>query len=307
MAPERTNSGHADYRPPPDDHPDTRPFLCIPYWTQPVAPATTWDTGDVRPLPNAVVPYLCESIKASQYSPGEELRVTVAVRNSGGGNSAAIATVVVYWADPTTGFSTLNFFGATTVAVLPTRLTPDTTVTSELAATIPATAPQHICLLAVVSHPQDRAGTAFDPAGDRHWAQHNLIAAAVAPGAPTLIPFKVANPFNTDAEIVLRVGPADRQRAEQVAHHLDRTAAETSALLRLLDSAGKEIGEPGDTVVEVIPMPARGETDRQILVEVTSDLHAGTAVVIEALIDAYGARQRGVNAGGLGMVLIPPD
>jgi hypothetical protein len=64
-----------------------------------------------------VISWECPGIHASPYSPGEQLQVTVDVRNSGGGSATVIATVVVYWADPTVGFSNPTFFAATTVAV----------------------------------------------------------------------------------------------------------------------------------------------------------------------------------------------
>src|SRR4051812_40615837 len=84
---------------------DTRPHLCIPYWNAALGAGGTWDTGDVRPLPGSVVSYLCDSIHAGPYTPGQPLDVVVDVRNAGGGNAASIATVVVYWADPTAGFA----------------------------------------------------------------------------------------------------------------------------------------------------------------------------------------------------------
>ncbi|MGH9264737.1 MAG: hypothetical protein ACRD1D_08590, partial [Acidimicrobiales bacterium] len=203
-----------------EGHPDTRPYLCIPYWSSFVPGGGSWDTGDQRPLPGAVVSWLCDSIHAGPYRPGEPLDVTVDVRNSGGGNSASVATVVVYWSDPTVGFAKPRFFAASAVAVPPSRTVPGSTRTPTMTAVIPPTAPAHICLLVAVSHAQDRAGTTCDPVGDRHWAQRNLQAVPVAPGAPALLPFLVANPFDEETALELQVGPADWAHAEIVAAQL---------------------------------------------------------------------------------------
>jgi hypothetical protein len=42
-----------------EGQPDTRPYFCIPYWTNPLTPGGHWDTGQQRPLPSSVVFYLC--------------------------------------------------------------------------------------------------------------------------------------------------------------------------------------------------------------------------------------------------------
>jgi hypothetical protein len=287
-----------------EGQPDTRPYFCIPYWTKPLTPGGHWDIGQERPLPSSVVFYLCESIQASNYTPGEELHVTVAVRNSGGGNSASIATVVVYWADPTAGFAKLNFFGATTVAVMPDRITPTTATTPTMTATIPADAPQHICLLAIVSHPQDKAGTVYDPVGDRHWAQRNLVSVSVAPGAPALVPFKLANPFPDEAELILQVAPADRQRAAIVARSLGLENVDPRPTLRLLDEEGSEIGEAGEAVVQRFPLEGRGQRGLQVMVELTDDIRPGTTGTVEALV--LDSQHEGRVVGALGIALRSP-
>src|SRR4051794_92487 len=78
-----------------DGQPDTRPFLCIPYWTAPIAAGGSWDSGHDRPLPESVVSYACAAVHVGPYVPGEPLEVSVDVHNSGGGNSDQIATVAV--------------------------------------------------------------------------------------------------------------------------------------------------------------------------------------------------------------------
>ena len=170
--------------PPADETPDPRPYLCIPYWTAPLTPGGGWDTGQKRDLPASVVSYLCPSIHAGAYTPGGPLDVTVDIRNSGDGSATSIATVVVYWADPTVGFAHPHFFAATTVPVPPSRNAPMTVTTNILTATIPPDAPPHICLIVAVSHPQDPAETICNPVKYRHWAQRNLVHAVAAQGAP---------------------------------------------------------------------------------------------------------------------------
>ena len=163
-----------------------------------------------RPLPGSVISYLCDAIHASPYTPGDPLEVVVDIRNSGGGSSASVATVVVYWADPTVGFAKPTFFAASSVAVPPSRSAPSVTSTAVMRATIPATAPPHICLLVMASHPQDPAGKVADPVGDRHWAQRNLVAVTVAPGAPALIPFAGREPVRRGWRLRASRGPGRR-------------------------------------------------------------------------------------------------
>lgn len=282
---------------------DTRPYLCIPYWTAPLG-GGTWDTGNVRPLPGAVVSYLCDAIHAGPYTPGQPLDVTVDVRNSGGGNAAAVVTVVMYWADPTAGFAKPKFFSACAVAVPPTRTTPGSTPTPRMTAMIPATAPAHVCLLVAVSHPQDGAGTVCDPVGDRHWAQRNIQAAAVAPGAPALMPFTAGNPFAREGEFVLQVAPADRRRAVLVARELGAEAGDAPANLRLLDAGGAELGEAGREVRVSVGLGPREERAFQMLAEVGGDLPRGQTIVLEAILfDRSGERV----TGSLGLVLTAPE
>lgn len=286
--------------------PDTRPYLCIPYWTKPLTAGGQWDTGQQRPLPSKVVYYLCESIQASAYTPGEELNVTVAVRNSGGGNSASIATVVVYWADPTAGFAKLKFFAATTVAVLPDRTTGKTAITPTMTAKIPADAPDHICLLALVSHPQDKAGTAYDPVGDRHWAQRNLTSVSVASGAPAIVPFKLGNPFDHEAELDIFMAAADRIRAAVVATSLGLEASAVRPTLRLLDEAGAQLAEPGESIRRRFGLGARDQIALQIMIEVDERIDAGTASTVEILVLDPSADQEEIRiVGALGIALLP--
>ncbi|MEU0501927.1 hypothetical protein [Nocardia sp. NPDC005998] len=189
--------------PPNDERPfDSRPHFVIPYWnsTDLTKPG---DDGDVRPVPaNKAVWYLCESIHASPYQPGQQLDVTVDIANYGGANTPSIAQVTVWWSDPTAGFvvGPDNLIGYRTVDVPPRGGRNTTLVMSKV---IPPSAPNHICLLARVSHQYDRAGVVVDPVNDRHWAQRNLVAAAAQPGVPVVLPFLVGNPFQETTEFLV--------------------------------------------------------------------------------------------------------
>lgn len=286
-----------------EGHPDIRPFLTIPYWSSPVSGGSAWDTGVDRPLPGSVVSYLCDAVHTSPYTPGDPLEVVVDVRNSGGGSSASVATVVVYWADPTVGFAKPTFFAATSVAVPPTRSAPGATSTQVMRATISASAPPHICLLVMVSHPQDPAGKAADPVGDRHWAQRNLVAVAAAPGAPALIPFLVANPFAQAGGFTLLVAPADERHLRGVADAMGSEPTQLDVTIRLLDEGGGEVTDPGSLVRAILELGALERRAFQVLLEPAGEVGAGRAAVYElTLLDETGER----IVGSLGLVLTSP-
>ncbi|MQA35908.1 hypothetical protein [Modestobacter roseus] len=283
---------------------DTRPYLCLPYWTTPLTPGGRWDDGAQRPLDTtAVTSWLCDAVHAGPYTPGQPLEVSVDVRNSGGGNSAAMATVVVYWADPTVGFGKPTFLAATVVPVPPSRTTPAVTRTPTMRGTIPAGAPDHVCLLVAVSHPQDRAGTVCDPVGDRHWAQRNLTAAPVAPGAPALLPLAVANPLAEEAAFLLVVRRVDGERARRVAAETGTVPGEGALLVRLLDSDGAQVGRGGRSAHLDLGLGPREQRRFSLLVEVGSDLEPGVSLGLEAeLFEQSGERV----VGSLGMALVGP-
>ena len=286
-----------------EGHPDTRPFLTMPYWSTPVAGGSPWDAGVDRPLPGSVISYLCDAIHASPYTPGDPLEVVVDIRNSGGGSSASVATVVVYWADPTVGFAKPTFFAASSVAVPPSRSAPSVTSTAVMRATIPATAPPHICLLVMASHPQDPAGKVADAVGDRHWAQRNLVAVTVAPGAPALIQFVVANPFAEAGGFALLVGPADERHLRGVADAIGREPTQLDATVRLLDEQGAPLTDPGNQVRTGLELGALERRAFQILVDVAGEVPAGRAAAYEVtLLDQNDDR----IAGSLGLVLTGP-
>ncbi|WP_433303961.1 hypothetical protein ACQP2F_13510 [Actinoplanes sp. CA-030573] len=290
----------------PDDHPsDIRPYLCIPYWTTPLTPGGKWDDGDRKALPPQVVSYACESIRTTAYQPGKPIEISVDVRNSGGGNGAAVATVVVYWADPSVGFTKPTFLTATGVAVPVTRTTPGLTTTAPpMKATIPATAPNHVCLLVCVSHPQDRAGLACDPIHDRHWAQRNLMAVPAAPGAPAIVPFAAGNPYAEERIYRLAFGPVDEWRQRQVAEASGIEPSDIRAQVRLLDEDGAAVSEPGERTEVRLRLGPLEQRRFQALFELPADLPPGRGAAVEAALDD--GQDQG-PAGSLGVVLVPPE
>jgi hypothetical protein len=285
-----------------EEQPDSRPYLCIPYWTTPITDNGRWDIGRQRALPSQVVSYACESIHPGPYVPGTPLDVVIDVRNSGGGNGAAVATVVVYWADPTVGFAKPNFFAAATVAVPPNRMGPEVVSTGTMTAVIPASAPPHVCLLAVVSHPQDRAGKVADPINDRHWAQRNLLAVAGAPGAPVIVPFSAANPRLGPELLQLRAGQVDDERARAAAAAVGTSPADTAVTVRLLDEHGAALTGAGPIAAVALELAGLERREFQLLVEVEGDIAPGTSVGVEILgITRDG---EGETVGSLGVAVV---
>jgi hypothetical protein len=128
----------------PDKGPDdTRPYLCIPYWETPLVPGNPVDIGQLRPLPAAVISWECPGIHTTPYVPGQDLQVTVDVRNSGLGSATAVATVLV--CGPIQRLdSRADFFGATTVTHLQCATMVTGYVSATLSGVIPASAPNHV-------------------------------------------------------------------------------------------------------------------------------------------------------------------
>jgi hypothetical protein len=232
--------------------------LCIPYWEVPRFPGDRVDVGLLRPLPADVVSWECPGIHASPYLPGDQLQVTVDVRNSGGGSATVIATVVVYWADPTVGFVKPSFFGAASVVAPPMRdpMAPGF-VSATVSGIIPASAPNHICLLAYVTHSLDQAKPVIDPFHDRHWAQRNLVAVSQK-ASPLIVPFNAANPFTTPGVFALHVRTLDRRALEHLAFRMRLEPSDVQARLRLLDGLGRPVTEgAGEARVQLTLDPQR--------------------------------------------------
>jgi hypothetical protein len=284
---------------------DTRPYLCIPYWEAPRFSGDSVDIGQSRPLPSGpppsgVISWECPGIHASPYSPGKPLQVTVDVRNSGGGSATVLATVVVYWAEPTAGFAKPTLFGATTVAA-PTMRDPSAPgfVTVTLSGAIPATASNHICLLACVTHSLDLAGTAPDPISDRHWAQHNLI--AVSPTAyPIHVPFIVANPFASEHVFALRVRSLDRRSLEALSFRRNLEPGEGQIRVRLMDGVGRSLTDRSNDAQIMLALGPQGRHRYALRFEVEPGPSPHQVLAVEVLL--YAGRDQERLVGSLGIV-----
>ncbi|HKO92822.1 MAG TPA: hypothetical protein VJU61_16820 [Polyangiaceae bacterium] len=293
------------------------PSLFIPYWTKPLANGLPRDDGTVRPLPDdvasGVVGWLCPSIQTTEYTPGADLTVRVEVGNTGGGSASSLAIVSVWWSEPHAAFSKsdLKLLGTVTIAVPPrgqTRVSPAITG-------VIATASEHVCVLARVTHPLDALDPAhqppIDPHGSRHWAQRNLLHASPST-KPMTFPFLVGNPFQREEEFELRVRPVGEATLGDLARMVgadpvilqDIRAAfvDTRDLIR---SATREVRESHSLVlgagvtrslavsIELSEMPSRGEFSAfQILQYRRGDrrIVGSLGVIVEADGNAYDRR-----------------
>ncbi len=277
---------------------DTRPFLCIPYWETPFFPGGAVDIGQLRPLPAGVVSWMCPGIRATPYVPGQEIEVTVDVRNSGHGSATVVATIVVYWADPTVGFAKPNFLGVATVAA-PTMRDPmkPEVASATLRGVIPASAPAHVCLLANVTHSLDRSPPVIDPIGDRHWAQHNLVAVSSVT-TPIILPFIVANPLEAKGVFELKVRQLDRIELEQLALRLKLEPGEASIRTRLVDGVGRSVVEAARDGVSKIALGSRRQRRYSLILDMQHALPASDVLALEITL-SHGER----SVGSLGVVL----
>jgi len=172
-----------------DEPNDQRPYLCIPYWTEPLADATPPDDGQVRPLPNegasGVQASLCPGINGGYFfSRLAPCQVSVLVRNTGGGNGDALAIVRLWWIAhprgrdqlPVSDLARATFLGFEQIAVPPRG---GTSATQFFSLQVPdADNVNRISLIACVSHFLDKAPPLVDSIGsDRHWAQRHLVLA----------------------------------------------------------------------------------------------------------------------------------
>jgi hypothetical protein len=273
---------------------DARPHFVIPYWSS-TGPNDPGDNGDIRPVPNNVVWYLCPGIHVSPYQPGEDLEVTVDIGNFGGANTSSIAQVTVWWAEPSSGF-----------VVTPDKLIGYTTVevdgrgghesTGTMVKKIPSTAPDHICLLARVSHQYDRAGTTVDPINDRHWAQRNLVAVPAQTGTQFVLPFLAGNPFGEEFEFVVLAEPASEERFRGLSEAVRAHPVLLDARLTVAE------GEDGEGVEVLRLALGPGEQRRlRVMVDLSSEVGPGEFGAVEV----SQRRDDGERiVGGLGIVLI---
>ena len=189
------------------DSPAVSTFLVIPYF-----PGDRGRPTIERPLSSSIVSWLCPSLVVNGepgknvFQRGAPVSVTVDVSNWGAGTAAAPVQVQVWWADPSTAFTTKTLLGQSVVAV-PTggkaRRCPP------IVGIIPTSAPPHVCLLAHVSSPLDVAapGSPINPVTDRRWAQLNITEITTTVGRRFQLMVWAGNPLARAATFSVTVQP----------------------------------------------------------------------------------------------------
>jgi hypothetical protein len=301
MANDEPNDGHGRG----EDEESVSTYLVIPYFA-----GDRGRPGLERPLGSSIVWWLCPSIIVNDqpgkntFQRGVPTKITVDVANWGSGTAAAPVHVQVWWADPTTGFTTKQRFGQAVLAV-PTgggrRRSPP------MVGIIPTSAPPHVCLLANVSSPLDSASVTApaDPVGDRHWAQLNLTEVSTSFGQPFQLMIWVGNPFDHEATFEVTVRP------------LAEEAFGTLARLRSTEIVGIQEGtfalwegRRGDE------QPTRGEFARHRLTlepgrrravhiagELPFELEPGTEAAFEIVQTHHGDEEEPHAVGAFGVVV----
>jgi hypothetical protein len=283
----------------------SRPYLCIPYWETPRFAGDPVDIGQVRSLPAGVTSWDCPGIHTTVYVPGQDLQVTVDVRNSGLGSATVVATVLVYWADPTVGFAKPSFFGATTVAA-PTMRDPMVPgfVSATLNGVIPASAPNHVCLLVCVTHSLDVAKAAADPIGDRHWAQRNLLSVATKL-SPIIVSFLVANPFETQDMFDLQARTLNLRELELFAMRMKFEPSESQPRMQLLDDQGRPVSDLGREAQTRLALSPHGRRRYSMVLHVEQHMPAHQLTAVEVILYQNKDQRRAV--GSLGIVIFGDD
>jgi hypothetical protein len=161
--------------------------VLIPYFTN--------DDGE-RPLPSTAVAWLCTFIlvngvpfKGERLVRGDTLTLAVRIANRGRKPLHNVLTRV-WWANPSVGMSRSQLvliaekpLGRALVGpAVTTGLTTPWLIGSEV--------PEHVCLIAQVSHDQDPAPDAVTPGAERHFAQQNLQLRTAAPGGQLQVAFQ---------------------------------------------------------------------------------------------------------------------
>lgn len=310
--PSRNSQSSIDDQNPSESNPDkgpgdTRPYLCIPYWETPRFAGDPVDIGhQVRPLPAGVISWDCPGIHTTPYVPGQNLQVTVDVRNSGLGSATVVATVLVYWADPTVGFAHPMFFGATTVAATTMRDPVEPGFVSvTLNGVIPASAPNHVCLLVCVTHSLDVANAAADPIGDRHWAQRNLFTVTTKL-SPIIVSFLVANPFTTEDMFDLQVRTLDLRELELFAMRMKFEFSEIQPRMQLLDDQGRPVSDLGKEAQARLALCPHGRRRYSMVLHVEQHLPSHQLTAVEVVLYKNKDQQQR-EVGSLGIVIFGDD
>jgi hypothetical protein len=300
MADDQPNDGHR----PGEGEPSVSTYLVIPYFA-----GDRGRPGLERPLNSSIVWWLCPSIIVNDqpgknnFQRGVPTKVTVDVANWGSGTAAAPVHVQVWWADPTTGFTSKQRFGQTVLAT-PTgggvRRSPP------LFGIIPTSAPPHVCLLANVSSPLDSAAVTApaDPVGDRHWAQLNLTEVSSGTGKPFQLMIWVGNPFDHEAAFEVFVRPV----AEEAFGTLARLR--NTEIVGIQDGAfalweGRRVNGDltrGEVAHYQLTLEAAGRRAVHVAGELPVHLEPGTEAAFE-IVQTYHGQQEQQVVGAFGVIV----
>jgi hypothetical protein len=295
-----------------NDRPDepATPWVVIPYY-----PGDMGRPGTERPLGAVHPSWLCPAINVAGgpfFMPGSGLSLTVDVANYGGGSTIDLVNVIVWWSDPTTGFTMKTYLGQNAVYV---PRSGGTGTTQSVGGVIPASAPSHICLLAFAYAPGDtpKAGV-IDPVNDRHWAQLNLTAVAANKQGNFSFTFWAANPMKWPAafELVIQPVATDALPAlERLLRARPEHSDDLRVSMRMVSISALRGSHADDGRTDARHFDLKAGTRRPI--HVTGRLgtppHPGGFVALEVLQRVLGARdERTAVVGSLGVaVMAAPD
>lgn len=248
--------------------------------------------------------YYCPSIRVTgtpgpfEFVPGNPMRVTVDVTNHGAGTSVAATSVVVWWAEPTTGFTTLNWFGQDVIAV-PSHGT-HVARTRPIEGTIPASASPHICLLAratalASSVPPDATP---DPINEPHWAQLNLTTHRMAPDQNNFsFGWVAGNPGRARSSYVLRVRPANERALEILGHALGARPVSTPDIALAIKGA--------DGTQLMLDLDGGEQQPLHLTGQLPEPLEQDTFTAVEVVQLDVTENPDGVPVGAVGLIIRP--
>lgn len=286
----------------PQDPQQASTYLVIPYFH-----GDRGRPANERPLSSSVIWWLCPSIIVNgqpgknTFQRGVPTSVTVDVANWGAGTLTAPVQVQVWWADPSTGFTSKTLLGQS-VVVVPTggsvRRCPP------IVGIIPTSAPPHVCLLAYVSSPLDvaRPGSPINPVNDRHWAQLNIAEVTTTVGLKFQFMAWAGNPLRRAATFNIAVRPLSRE-ALPTLHRLRR--AETTRAdrisVQLFERRCDEAGEPAARREVTIEAGARRAI--HIVGELPPDIEPGNSVAFEIVQSGPGENAQTQIYGAVGLIV----
>ena len=286
---------------------DLSTFLVIPYFNN-----DRGRPGVERPLNSSIVAWLCPSIIVNgqpgknNFQRGALTSVTVDVSNWGAGTLSAPVYVRVWWADPSTGFTTLNLFGQETL-VVPTG--GSVRRTKPIVGTIPTSAPPHVCLLVNVWSPLEAGPkpAAINPTNDRRWAQFNVSEIAAPPGQPFHFTFWVGNPLARAATFEVTAGLVAREALPMLERVRRAEAVQVQrASLRLIEARDFRQGlrERGDEGQPQRRLTLKSGERRPVHLagELPADMQPGTSTVFEVVSIGVGDDDREI-VGSLGVIV----